>query len=63
MNNFLDFNFTMIIESLNNNFIDFKRFFKIFIRPLELRKTSSKVYILILELMKNVGAKLVELEP
>jgi hypothetical protein len=53
----------LIIESLNNNFIDFKRFFTVFIRPLEVLKPTSKTFILILELLKNVGIKLIELEP
>jgi hypothetical protein len=34
-----------------------------FLRPIEILKPTSKTYILILELIRNVGNKLLELEP
>eukprot|EP00825_Cyclidium_porcatum_P051511 TRINITY_DN949_c0_g1_i1.p1 TRINITY_DN949_c0_g1~~TRINITY_DN949_c0_g1_i1.p1 ORF type:complete len:805 (-),score=152.08 TRINITY_DN949_c0_g1_i1:109-2523(-) len=53
----------LIIEMLNNNFLDFKKFFGIFFKSLNYFDKSHKTFENILNLFKKVGANLVQIDP
>ncbi|CAD8183309.1 unnamed protein product [Paramecium pentaurelia] len=60
---FIDVHSQLILEQVQSNFIDFKRFFQIFLRPIQVLKPTSKTYQYILELIRFIGSKLVEIDP
>lgn len=53
----------LIIEMLNNNFIDFKKFFGMFYKPLNYFDQTNKTYMYIVSLFKKVGSHLVQQDP
>ena len=59
----MDNNLPLIIETLNNNFLDFKKFFSMFIIPLKYFNYTEEEYILILILFKKVSKELIEIDP
>jgi hypothetical protein len=60
LTSFIDNNIPLIIDTLNNNFLDFKKFFTMFIKPLNILGTHSKTYSLIISLFSSVASALVE---
>lgn len=53
-------NLDLIVETVNNNFLDFKKFFLMFLKPLTCIKVGSKTTIAILSLFKRTANALVE---
>lgn len=53
----------MIIENINNNFLDFQKFFTLFIKPLKTYDKDSEIYKMITELMVQVAKGLFRLNP
>ncbi|KAL4471200.1 hypothetical protein ABPG72_007567 [Tetrahymena utriculariae] len=60
LQSFIDNNIPLIIDTLNNNFLDFKKFFFMFIKPLNYLSNTSKTFIYILSLFRKVASALVE---
>lgn len=54
--------FQDIYENLNNNFLDFKKFFHMFLHAMEYLKHTSKTLMHIYNLIKMVAAQLVQLD-
>ncbi|KRX05819.1 Calponin homology domain [Pseudocohnilembus persalinus] len=52
-----------IVEQLNNNFLDFKKFFHLFLRVLEQSPDNSKQFLYCISLFKQVAQKLCEIDP
>lgn len=61
IHSFIDNNIPLIIETLNNNFLDFKKFFFMFMKALNYLNANSKTYMLILNMFKKVASALVDI--
>lgn len=48
---------------LNNNFIDFKKFFFLFLKPLEVCPVGTSTYTYTLTLFKKVATPLCDIDP
>lgn len=62
LQSFIDNNIPLIIDTLNNNFLDFKKFFFMFMKALNYLGNASKAYMLILNLFSKVASSLVEID-
>lgn len=60
LQSFIDNNIPLIIDTLNNNFLDFKKFFFMFTKALNYLSQTSKTHMLILNLFRKVATALVE---
>lgn len=53
----------LIIDNISGNFIDFRKFFTLFLKPLKLYDRDSEVFKNILSLMSKVAAGLHKRDP